>query len=157
MLRPGDVMAAELETVLYAQMLILFAPHAVPAPSHLPLLLANLASRQPALRQAAAATLRHLAEQVCRNFGSQVCSCPAGQAGATALWDQGGWLCVTCIMLQASCFAGVMQDPREQLQLHQAAVAILHHLGKSRCKHIASHIPMTQRLKNTHRLLPPSL
>ena len=67
MLRPGDVMAAELETVLYAQMLILFAPHAVPAPSHLPLLLANLASRQPALRQAAAATLRHLAEQVCRN------------------------------------------------------------------------------------------
>ena len=70
MLRPGDVTAAELETVLYAQMLILFAPHAVPAPTHLSLLRANLASRQPALRQAAAATLRHLAEQVCSHLGT---------------------------------------------------------------------------------------
>ena len=90
MLRPGDITAAELETVLYAQMLILFAPHAVPAPSHLPLLLANLASRQPALRQAAAATLRHLAEQVCRAFGSQVYVRTAGQAGAATLRHQGG-------------------------------------------------------------------
>ncbi len=52
---------AELERVLYAQMLILFAPHAVAAASHLPLLLATLHSRQPALRKAAADTLRHLA------------------------------------------------------------------------------------------------
>ena len=51
---------AELERVLYAQMLILFAPHAVPAAAHLPLLLATLNSRQPALRKAAADTLRHL-------------------------------------------------------------------------------------------------
>ncbi len=100
-LRPGDVTAAELETVLYAQMLILFAPHAVPAPSHLPLLLANLASRQPALRQAAAATLRHLAEQVCRSFGSQVCLRPAGQAGAATSWNQGGWWVTFCYELHA--------------------------------------------------------
>jgi hypothetical protein len=52
---------AELERVLYAQMLIIFAPHAVPAAAHLPLLLATLGSRQPALRRAAADTLRHLA------------------------------------------------------------------------------------------------
>jgi len=52
---------AELERVLYAQMLILFAPHAVLAVAHLPLLLATLGSRQPALRKAAADTLRHLA------------------------------------------------------------------------------------------------
>ncbi|KAK9820084.1 hypothetical protein WJX72_005985 [[Myrmecia] bisecta] len=62
-LQPEDATAAELETVLYAQMLILFAPQAVPAQSHLPRLLATLTSRQPALRQAAAATLRHLAER----------------------------------------------------------------------------------------------
>lgn len=52
---------AELERVLYAQMLILFAPHAVPAIAHVPLLLATLGSRQPGLRKAAADTLRHLA------------------------------------------------------------------------------------------------
>ncbi len=57
----GDGPAAELERVLYAQQLALFAPHAAPAAAHLPLLLATLRSRQPALRRAAAATLRHLA------------------------------------------------------------------------------------------------
>ena len=61
--RPEDVVGAELETVLYAQMLALFAPHAVRAERHLPLLLATLTSRQPALRRAAAATLRHFAER----------------------------------------------------------------------------------------------
>lgn len=54
---------AELERVLYAQMLILFAPNAVPAVAHVPLLLATLRSLQPALRKAAADTLRHLAGQ----------------------------------------------------------------------------------------------
>ena len=63
MQRPEDVVGAELETVLYAQMLALFAPHAVRTASHLPLLLATLTSRQPSLRRAAAATLRHLAER----------------------------------------------------------------------------------------------
>ena len=56
-------MAGELEGVLYIQSLILFAPQAVPASAHLPLLLPPLASRHPALRRAAAATLRHLAEK----------------------------------------------------------------------------------------------
>ena len=55
---------AELEQVLYAQMLILFAPQAVPAIAHVPLLLTTLASRQPALRKAAADTLRHLAGEL---------------------------------------------------------------------------------------------
>ena len=64
---PEDVVGAQLETVLYAQMLVLFAPHTVRATSLLPLLLATLASRQPSLRRAAAATLRHLAER-CRTL-----------------------------------------------------------------------------------------
>ena len=50
----------EMERVLYAQMLILFAPHAVPAVAHLPLLLTTLKSKQPRLRKTAADTLRHL-------------------------------------------------------------------------------------------------
>ena len=58
---PEDVVAAQLETVLYAQMLILFAPQASSLDRHLPLLMSCLASRQPALRQAAASTLHHLA------------------------------------------------------------------------------------------------
>ncbi len=58
---PEDVVAAKLETVLYAQMLILFAPQASSIDRHLPLLMSCLASRQPALRQAAASTLHHLA------------------------------------------------------------------------------------------------
>ena len=61
--RPEDASAAALETVSYAQMLVLFAPQAVPAAAHLPLLLDTLPSRQPPLRRAAALTLRHLAER----------------------------------------------------------------------------------------------
>jgi hypothetical protein len=49
--------------VLFAQQLILFAPQAVPAAKHLPLLLLTLTSSRPALRRAAAATLRHLADR----------------------------------------------------------------------------------------------
>lgn len=49
--------------VLFAQQLVLFAPHAVPPRKHTPLLLSTLASKRPALRRAAAATLRHLAER----------------------------------------------------------------------------------------------
>ncbi|KAL4425068.1 hypothetical protein ABPG77_010382 [Micractinium sp. CCAP 211/92] len=61
--RTDDAVSAALETVLYAQMLVLFAPQAVPAKSHLPVLVSNLLSRQPLLRKAAADTLRHLAER----------------------------------------------------------------------------------------------
>ena len=61
--REEDWVAGELEGVLYIQSLILFAPQAVPAEAHLPMLLPPLASRHPALRRAAAATLRHLAEK----------------------------------------------------------------------------------------------
>lgn len=49
--------------VLFAQQLILFAPGAVPTAKHLPLLLLTLSSSRPALRRAAAATLRHLADR----------------------------------------------------------------------------------------------
>ncbi|KAL3149121.1 hypothetical protein ABBQ32_001960 [Trebouxia sp. C0010 RCD-2024] len=63
MLLEEDCVAGELEGVLYIQSLILFAPQAVPAEAHLPMLLPPLASRHPALRRAAAATLRHLAEK----------------------------------------------------------------------------------------------
>ena len=68
--RLEDVVGAELETVLYAQMLALFAPHAVRVARHLPLLLATLTSRQPALRRAAAATLRHFAERHASPYAS---------------------------------------------------------------------------------------
>ena len=50
------------QVVLFTQQLILFAPQAVQAARAVPLLQATLLSRQPALRNAAAATLRHLAE-----------------------------------------------------------------------------------------------
>ncbi|PRW58658.1 HEAT repeat-containing 5B isoform X2 [Chlorella sorokiniana] len=62
-LSTDDAVSAALETVLYSQMLVLFAPQAVPAKSHLPVLVGNLLSRQPRLRKAAADTLRHLAER----------------------------------------------------------------------------------------------
>lgn len=44
-------------------MLVLFAPQAVSAASQLPVLVVTLLSRQPRLRNAAARTLRHLAER----------------------------------------------------------------------------------------------
>ena len=87
---------AELEQVLYAQMLILFAPQAVPAVAHVPLLLTTLASRQPALRKAAADTLRHLAGALsCGNPNDAVrvsnlpsgSVLPATRAGCTSLQD----------------------------------------------------------------------
>lgn len=54
---------SELEQVLFAQQLILFAPDAVPPTKHLPLLLLTLSSSRPTLRKAAAATLWHLADR----------------------------------------------------------------------------------------------
>ena len=65
-----ELVAAEMETVLYAQMLALFAPQAVRGGSHVAPLLATLASRQPALRRAAADTLRHLAERCAPSSGA---------------------------------------------------------------------------------------
>ena len=59
----AEAVWAALEQALFAQQLVLFAPHAVPAAKFAPSLLANLASTRPALRRAAAATLRHLAER----------------------------------------------------------------------------------------------
>ncbi|GBG62555.1 hypothetical protein CBR_g31193 [Chara braunii] len=55
--------AAQLECVLYAQQLVLFAPQAVPAHDIVQTLRATLTSRQPSLRQAAVATLRHMSER----------------------------------------------------------------------------------------------
>lgn len=54
---------SELEQVLFAQQLILFAPGAVPPTKHLPLLLLTLSTSRPTLRKAAAATLWHLADR----------------------------------------------------------------------------------------------
>lgn len=54
---------SELEQVLFAQQLILFAPGAVPPTKHLPLLLLTLTSSRPTLRKAAASTLWHLADR----------------------------------------------------------------------------------------------
>ena len=61
--RPEDSLASALESVLYAQMLVLFAPRALPAAQHVAVLVATLPSRQPQLRKAASDTLRHLAER----------------------------------------------------------------------------------------------
>lgn len=62
-LDPGDALSAALEAVLYAQMLVLFAPNAIPASHHVAVLLGTLPSKRPQLRKAAADTLRHLAER----------------------------------------------------------------------------------------------
>jgi hypothetical protein len=61
--RPEDSLASSLQSVLYAQMLVLFAPRALPAAQHVAVLVGTLPSRQPQLRKAAADTLRHLAER----------------------------------------------------------------------------------------------
>ena len=61
--RPQDALAASLQSVLYAQMLVLFAPRALPTAQHVAVLVSTLPSRQPQLRKAAADTLRHLAER----------------------------------------------------------------------------------------------
>jgi len=63
---------SELEQVLFAQQLILFAPDAVSPTKHLPLLLLTLTSSRPTLRKAAAATLWHLADRNAAAF-AQVC------------------------------------------------------------------------------------
>ncbi|GMH38796.1 hypothetical protein BSKO_06694 [Bryopsis sp. KO-2023] len=55
--------AAALELVLYAQQLVLFAPQAVPAKRHIPMLLEVFRSPHPSLRYAAATTLRQLVER----------------------------------------------------------------------------------------------
>eukprot|EP00850_Spirogloea_muscicola_P019748 SM000198S05319 [mRNA] locus=s198:160554:177251:+ [translate_table: standard] len=49
--------------ILYTQQLVLFAPQALSVHSHVLVLQPMLSSRQPSLRQAAVATLRHLAER----------------------------------------------------------------------------------------------
>jgi hypothetical protein len=65
-------LAAALETVLYAQMLVLFAPAAVPTSKHVQVLVGTLStSRQPRLRKAAADTLRHLAERDAHSVAAQ--------------------------------------------------------------------------------------
>lgn len=63
MMPPEEAVAALLETVHFSQQLVLFAPHAVAAPKHVPMLRSRITSPQPALRAAAARSLRHLAER----------------------------------------------------------------------------------------------
>jgi len=60
---PQDSLASALESVLYAQMLVLFAPAALPASQHVAVLIGTLPSHHPQLRKAASDTLRHLAER----------------------------------------------------------------------------------------------
>ena len=86
---------AELERVFYAQMLIIFAPHAVPAIAHVPLLLSTLKSRQPALRKAAADTMRHLAGLSHSVIGAKsyklYCLVRTGFDGSFAQAHRHGW------------------------------------------------------------------
>ena len=100
----GDAMAAELERVLYAQMLVLFAPQAVLAVAHLPLLVHTLQSAQPSLRQAAAATLRHL-------------------AGESASLLPAHLRCITCASAQHTCIR-VMQLPKVHQLLQVSAYSL---------------------------------
>eukprot|EP00976_Prorocentrum_cordatum_P021921 447586-Prorocentrum_minimum.AAC.3 len=58
----GDA-AAQAEGARWAQQLVLFAPHACPLADHIPPLRRTITSRQPALRAAAAAALRVLAQR----------------------------------------------------------------------------------------------
>ncbi|KAK3132983.1 hypothetical protein QOZ80_6AG0530430 [Eleusine coracana subsp. coracana] len=55
--------ATLLESVRFAQQLVLFAPQAVPVHSHVQGLVPTLYSRQPSLRYLAVSTLRHLIER----------------------------------------------------------------------------------------------
>ena len=58
-----DILSGALESVLYVQMLVLFVPRALTTAQHVSVLVGTLPSRQPALRRAAADTLRHIAEK----------------------------------------------------------------------------------------------
>lgn len=62
---PGnpDALSSSLEVVLYAQMMALFAPKALPTATHVAVLIATLPSKQPKIRKAVADTLRHVAER----------------------------------------------------------------------------------------------
>ena len=91
---------AELEQVLYAQMLILFAPQAVPVVAHVPLLLTTLASRQPALRKAAADTLRHLAGALSCGKPTDALGVSNPQSGSVPPAARAG--CTSSIMLERS-------------------------------------------------------
>ncbi|XP_015643213.1 protein SWEETIE isoform X3 [Oryza sativa Japonica Group] len=55
--------ATLIESVRFAQQLVLFAPQAVPVHSHVQSLIPTLYSRQPSLRHLAVSTLRHLIER----------------------------------------------------------------------------------------------
>ncbi|TVU08978.1 hypothetical protein EJB05_42408 [Eragrostis curvula] len=59
----SNEMATLLESVRFAQQLVLFAPQAVPVHSHVQGLIPTLYSRQPSLRYLAVSTLRHLIER----------------------------------------------------------------------------------------------
>ncbi|KAL6603995.1 hypothetical protein ACP70R_044356 [Stipagrostis hirtigluma subsp. patula] len=59
----SNEVATLLESVRFAQQLVLFAPQAVPVHSHVQGLIPTLYSRQPSLRYLAASTLRHLIER----------------------------------------------------------------------------------------------
>lgn len=66
-----DILAGALQSVLYAQMLVLFVPKALTTAQHVKVLVDTLPSRQPYLRRAAADTLRHLAERETEKVLSQ--------------------------------------------------------------------------------------
>lgn len=59
----GEGTQSSLETVLYAQQLVLFAPQAVPLRKHIQMLTNRLRSGQPYLRRAAAKMLRLISER----------------------------------------------------------------------------------------------
>lgn len=89
---------SELEQVLFAQQLILFAPGAVPPTKHLPLLLLTLSSSRPTLRKAAAATLWHLADRNAAALAQVRLDCTAAFTAHTSPLSAG----VRCTAIQVS-------------------------------------------------------
>jgi hypothetical protein len=58
-----DILSGALQSVLYIQMLVLFAPRSSKTGNHILFLIETLPSGQPYLRRSAAETLRHLSEK----------------------------------------------------------------------------------------------
>ena len=85
--------ACQLEAALFLQQLALFAPRAAPPARLVPRLRPVLAAGQPALRRAAAATLRHLCERDASAVAAAASSSSSSAAASAAASSSssGGW------------------------------------------------------------------
>eukprot|EP00873_Tetraselmis_striata_P027810 jgi/Tetstr1/448074/TSEL_035373.t1 len=126
MMPPEEAVAALLETVHFSQQLVLFAPHAVAAPKHVPMLRSRITSPQPALRAAAARSLRHLAE---RDPGSLL---PTGVQQDLFLAIDSETDAVTLRQLQATLHTLLGEGgPRAPLEWLRLLAAVALSAGKS--------------------------